>query len=105
MARVASLVVKLGALLFIFFVPTAFIINLQLLGGIIIIQTLPVRVPGAVHEVVPQVGAGGGMGGGHRQRHLDVRRGAQQLHLHVRDRRVTASGSTLPCPRSSSTWW
>ena len=40
-ARVASLVVKLGALLFIFFVPTSFIINLQLLGGIIIIQTLP----------------------------------------------------------------
>ena len=40
-ARVASLVVKLGALLFIFFVPTTFIINLQLLGGIIIIQTLP----------------------------------------------------------------
>jgi SSS family solute:Na+ symporter len=40
-ARVASLVVKLGALLFIFFVPTAFIINFQLLGGIIIIQTLP----------------------------------------------------------------
>ncbi|MGO9412056.1 MAG: monocarboxylate uptake permease MctP [Spirochaetia bacterium] len=40
-ARIASLVVKLGALLFIFFVPTTFIINLQLLGGIIIIQTLP----------------------------------------------------------------
>jgi SSS family solute:Na+ symporter len=33
--------VKLGALMFIFFVPTTFIINLQLLGGIIIIQTLP----------------------------------------------------------------
>ncbi len=40
-ARVASLAVKLGALAFIFFVPTSFIINLQLLGGIIIIQTLP----------------------------------------------------------------
>ncbi len=40
-AKVVSLAVKLGALLFIFFVPTAFIINLQLLGGIIIIQTLP----------------------------------------------------------------
>ncbi len=38
---VASLAVKLGVLLFIFFVPTAFIINPQLLGGIIIIQTLP----------------------------------------------------------------
>jgi solute:Na+ symporter, SSS family len=40
-ARVASLAVKLGALLFIFLVPTSFVINLQLLGGIIIIQTLP----------------------------------------------------------------
>ncbi len=40
-ARVASLAVKLGALLFIFLIPTQFVITLQLLGGIIIIQTLP----------------------------------------------------------------
>jgi SSS family solute:Na+ symporter len=40
-ARLASLVVKLGALLFILLIPATFIINFQLLGGIIIIQTLP----------------------------------------------------------------
>lgn len=40
-ARITSLVVKLGALLFILLIPATFIINFQLLGGIIIIQTLP----------------------------------------------------------------
>ncbi len=40
-AKIASLVVKLGALLFIIELPTTFAIQLQLLGGIIIIQTLP----------------------------------------------------------------
>jgi SSS family solute:Na+ symporter len=41
MAKWVSLIVKLGALLFIIFVPTQFAIYLQLLGGILIIQTLP----------------------------------------------------------------
>ncbi len=36
-----SLVVKFGALIFIVFLPTQFAIYLQLLGGILIIQTLP----------------------------------------------------------------
>lgn len=40
-AKITSLVIKLGALLFILFIPAIFIINFQLLGGIIIIQTLP----------------------------------------------------------------
>lgn len=40
-AKIVSLVVKLGALLFILLIPTKFVINFQLLGGIIIIQTLP----------------------------------------------------------------
>jgi solute:Na+ symporter, SSS family len=40
-AKIASLVVKLGALAFIIELPTTFAIQLQLLGGIIIIQTLP----------------------------------------------------------------
>src|SRR2546423_7146962 len=40
-AKITSLVVKFGALLFILFVPTTYIINFQLLGGILIIQTLP----------------------------------------------------------------
>ncbi|HLH97797.1 MAG TPA: sodium:solute symporter [Xanthobacteraceae bacterium] len=41
MAKLVSLVVKLGALVFILFVPTEYAIQLQLLGGIWIIQTLP----------------------------------------------------------------
>jgi solute:Na+ symporter, SSS family len=41
MAKWVSLIVKLGALIFIIFVPTKYAIFLQLLGGILIIQTLP----------------------------------------------------------------
>jgi solute:Na+ symporter, SSS family len=41
MAKWVSLVVKAGALIFILFVPTQYAIQLQLLGGIWIIQTLP----------------------------------------------------------------
>jgi SSS family solute:Na+ symporter len=40
-AKLVSLVVKAGALVFIVFVPTKYAIQLQLLGGIWIIQTLP----------------------------------------------------------------
>jgi solute:Na+ symporter, SSS family len=40
-AKWVSLIVKVGALFFILFVPTPFAIQLQLLGGIWIIQTLP----------------------------------------------------------------
>jgi SSS family solute:Na+ symporter len=41
MAKWVSLVVKFGALIFILFVPQQYAIQLQLLGGIWIIQTLP----------------------------------------------------------------
>ena len=41
MAKCVSLIVKFGALVFILFVPTQYAIQLQLLGGIWIIQTLP----------------------------------------------------------------
>jgi SSS family solute:Na+ symporter len=40
-AKWVSLIVKLGALVFIIFVPTQYAIQLQLLGGIWIIQTVP----------------------------------------------------------------
>ncbi len=46
MAKWASLVVKFGALVFILFVPTQYAIQLQLLGGIWIIQTLPAVILG-----------------------------------------------------------
>ena len=41
-----SLIVKAGALFFIVFLPTQYAINLQLLGGVWIIQTLPAIVVG-----------------------------------------------------------
>ena len=41
MAKWVSLIVKFGALIFIVFVPSQYAIYLQLLGGILIIQTLP----------------------------------------------------------------
>src|ERR1019366_2299365 len=47
MAKWVSLIVKLGALAFILFVPTQYAIQLQLLGGIWIIQTLPSVMLGA----------------------------------------------------------
>ncbi len=46
MAKLASLVVKFGALLFILFLPLQYAIQLQLLGGILILQTLPAIVGG-----------------------------------------------------------
>ena len=47
MAKWVSLVVKGGAVVFILFVPTKYAIQLQLLGGIWIIQTLPSVMLGA----------------------------------------------------------
>jgi SSS family solute:Na+ symporter len=45
-AKVTSLVVKFGALLVIVFLPTQFALDLQLLGGVWILQTLPALVFG-----------------------------------------------------------
>jgi SSS family solute:Na+ symporter len=47
MAKWVSLIVKAGALVFILFLPTQYAIQLQLLGGIWIIQTLPAVMLGA----------------------------------------------------------
>jgi SSS family solute:Na+ symporter len=45
-AKLVSLVVKVGALLFVIFLPTKYAIDLQLLGGVWILQTLPAIVIG-----------------------------------------------------------
>ena len=45
-AKIASLLVKLGALIFVVFFPNTYAIGLQLLGGIWILQTLPAVVIG-----------------------------------------------------------
>jgi SSS family solute:Na+ symporter len=43
-AKIASLVVKVGALAFILFLPTQYALDLQLLGGLWILQTFPALV-------------------------------------------------------------
>jgi len=45
-AKIVSLVVKFGALVFILFMPTQFALDLQLLGGLWILQTFPAVVFG-----------------------------------------------------------
>jgi SSS family solute:Na+ symporter len=45
-AKMVSLVVKVGALIFIIFLPTKFALDLQLLGGVWILQTFPAVVFG-----------------------------------------------------------
>src|SRR6201988_4389854 len=45
-AKITSLVVKVGALAFILFLPTQYALDLQLLGGLWIVQTLPALVFG-----------------------------------------------------------
>ena len=45
-AKIASLVVKVGALAFILFLPVQYALDLQLLGGLWILQTLPALVFG-----------------------------------------------------------
>jgi solute:Na+ symporter, SSS family len=45
-AKIASLVVKVGALAFILFLPTQYSLDLQLLGGLWILQTFPALVFG-----------------------------------------------------------
>jgi SSS family solute:Na+ symporter len=46
LAKIVSLVVKVGALVFIIFLPTQYAIDLQLLGGVWILQTFPAIVFG-----------------------------------------------------------
>jgi SSS family solute:Na+ symporter len=45
-AKITSLVVKVGALLVILYLPTQFALDLQLLGGLWILQTLPALIFG-----------------------------------------------------------
>ncbi len=46
MAKLISLIVKVGALAFILFIPTQFAIDFQLLGGVVMIQIFPAMVFG-----------------------------------------------------------
>ncbi|MDE2289124.1 MAG: sodium:solute symporter [Burkholderiales bacterium] len=55
-AKLVSLIVKLGALAFIVFLPLTYALQLQLLGGIWIIQTLPAIVLGLYTRVLDSRG-------------------------------------------------
>ena len=112
MAQTVSLLVKLGALLFVLALSKTFSINLQLLGGVWILQTFPAIVIGLYtrwfHRWALVIGLGGGDGVRHDRRLQHARAGRAGLAL----RRVaprTCRASTTPCtsrsPRSSSTWW
>jgi SSS family solute:Na+ symporter len=46
LAKLASLVVKIGALAVIFFMPTQFALDLQLLGGVWMVQIFPAMILG-----------------------------------------------------------
>ncbi|OHZ41693.1 monocarboxylate uptake permease MctP [Agrobacterium vitis] len=63
-AKITSLVVKVGALLVIVFLPTQFALDLQLLGGVWILQTLPALIFGLFSNWfrVPGLLAGWGVG-------------------------------------------
>jgi len=69
MAKWMSLIVKFGALIFIVFLPLQYAIQLQLLGGIWIIQTLPAVLVGLYTRWLNR-GPGDRMGGRHLRRHL-----------------------------------
>ncbi len=81
-AKFMSLLVKVGALCFIIFLPEQYAIQFQLLGGVWIIQTLPSVVCRPVYALVPPLGARGGLAGGDARGDRDGRHpGLQQLDL------------------------
>ncbi len=84
-AKVASLAVKVGALLCIVFLPTPFAIDLQLLGGLWILQTFPAVVFGLFTRWfrAPALLAGWavGLGSGTAVAYLDGLKPVHTLHL------------------------
>ena len=62
-SKVVSLVVKFGALVFVLALSNQFAINLQLLGGVWILQTLAGDRGRPVHPLVPPMGAARRLGG------------------------------------------
>jgi SSS family solute:Na+ symporter len=85
-AKVASLVVKFGALAFIVLVPQKYAIQLQLLGGVWILQTLPAIVLGLYtrwpHRAALLAGWAVGMGvGTHMVYELHFKATVYPLHV------------------------
>ena len=59
-----SLVVKAGAVVVILALEPQFSIDLQLIGGVLILQTLPAIAFGLLYALVSSVGAAGRLGRG-----------------------------------------
>ena len=94
MAKWVSLIVKVGALVFILFVPTQFAIQLQLLGGIWIIQTLPAVMLGAYTRWFNSWALLLGWAVGYVCRNGDGHRGEPEADLSARLRRPHLPGYT-----------
>ena len=88
MAKVVSLIVKLGALVFVLGLPLQYAIQLQLLGGVWIIQTLPAVIGRPLHPLVPRPGAVSRLARRHRRRHRDGGLPAVQADLPAASRRL-----------------
>ena len=71
-SKIASLVVKLGAVAFIVFLDPQFSIDLQLIGGVIILQTLPSVALGLYTRWLHRGGLIAGWVGRHGPRHVDA---------------------------------
>ena len=87
MAKWVSLIVKFGALIFIVFVPSQYAIYLQLLGGILIVQTLPAVMLGVYTRWFNDWALLIRLAGRHRYRHLDVCCGEPDAELSAGHRR------------------
>jgi len=70
-AKLASFALKLGALFFVLLFQTSYAIQLQLLGGIWVCQTLPAVLIALYTRFFKSLGIAGGMGCGYRSRHGD----------------------------------
>ncbi len=71
-SKIASLVVKVGAVAFIVFLDPQFSIDLQLIGGVIILQTAPAVALGPLHPLVPPGRPDRRLGGRHGPGHVDA---------------------------------
>ncbi len=106
MSQWASLVVKFGALVFAVELPHTFSINLQLLGGVWILQIFPMLVVGLYTRWFHRWALLTGWVGRHDLRHARrVQRQERRRPRTGRGRRTSCSGtaSTSASPRSSST--
>jgi SSS family solute:Na+ symporter len=71
-SKIASLVVKLGAVAFIIFLDPQFSIDLQLIGGVIILQTAPSVALGLYTRWLHRGGLVRGLGGRHGDGPVDA---------------------------------